>query len=287
MKQETIAEQLLYTTVRIETRKSLVTRSGVVEQGGVATAFTIHHMQGDTGFPFLVTNRHVTHFKDECTFFFTKARNQQPITGEIYPVQLWAVGDFWQTHPDPTVDVAIYPLNPVLSYAKEFQGIELYYRPIGPWHIPSDQQLAAFDALEEVVFVGYPNGIWDSTNNLPIFRRGITATPLAIDFEGKPQFLIDAAVHFGSSGSSVFLYNNGVFAKRGSTPSLGSRIAFLGILTKGFLRDQTNEVEPSNTSVSVAQQVTSKHSLNLGVVFKTSTIYETIDAFMKRFDLTN
>ena len=41
---------------------------------------------------------------------------------------------------------------------------------------------------------------------MPILRRGTTATPIALNFEGRPEFLIDAAVYPGSSGSPVFVY---------------------------------------------------------------------------------
>ena len=59
------------------------------------------------------------------------------------------------------------------------------------------------DAMEDVIMVGYPVGLWDSVNNRPIFRRGITATDPKVDFEGKKEFLIDCACIWGSSGSPV------------------------------------------------------------------------------------
>lgn len=45
------------------------------------------------------------------------------------------------------------------------------------------------DAMEDVIMVGYPVGLWDSVNNRPIFRRGITATDPKVDFEGKKNFM--------------------------------------------------------------------------------------------------
>ncbi len=41
--------------------------------------------------------------------------------------------------------------------------------------------------------IGYPNGIWDEANNMPIIRRGITATHPNFNYNGKPEFMIDAA----------------------------------------------------------------------------------------------
>lgn len=63
--------------------------------------------------------------------------------------------------------------------------------------------------------IGYPNGLWDSQNNLPIIRRGITATSVKKDYNGKKEFLIDAAVFPGSSGSPVFIFNEGSYSVPG------------------------------------------------------------------------
>lgn len=59
--------------------------------------------------------------------------------------------------------------------------------------------------MESVEFIGYPEGLYDSVNCLPIARRGMMATLGYIDYEGKPEFLIDATVLTGSSGSPVFM----------------------------------------------------------------------------------
>ena len=51
--------------------------------------------------------------------------------------------------------------------------------------IPAQADLESLDAIEEIVMIGYPNGLWDSVNNMPIARRGITATPVYLNYEGK------------------------------------------------------------------------------------------------------
>ena len=53
--------------------------------------------------------------------------------------------------------------------------------------------------------IGYPDGIWDSVNNLPVIRKGITATHPHISWNGKTEFLTDIASFPGSSGSPYFL----------------------------------------------------------------------------------
>ncbi len=62
--------------------------------------------------------------------------------------------------------------------------------------------------------VGYPVGLWDSVNNMPILRRGSTATLLDWTYEGRQEFVIDAACFPGSSGSPVFKYTVGDYIQQ-------------------------------------------------------------------------
>ena len=38
-------------------------------------------------------------------------------------------------------------------------------------------------AVEEILMIGYPNGLWDAVNNYPLIRRGVTASHPAVDFD--------------------------------------------------------------------------------------------------------
>ena len=95
----------------------------------------------------------------------------------------------------------------------------------------TEEQLKDLSAIEEIIFVGYPDSLRDEVNMTPITRRGITSTPLDQDFNGEPVFLIDASVFGGSSGSPVFILNQGSY----TTPKalkVGTRIIFLGIVAE-------------------------------------------------------
>jgi hypothetical protein len=81
--------------------------------------------------------------------------------------------------------------------------------------------------------VGYPNGIWDSAHNMPIFRKGTTATHPNLDWNNRPEFLIDAACFPGSSGSPVFLLNEGGYMSRNGPIFGKSRLKLLGVLYAG------------------------------------------------------
>jgi len=56
--------------------------------------------------------------------------------------------------------------------------------------------------------IGYPNGLWDHVNNLPLIRRGITASHPGVDYQiegqnGPGVTVIDMACFPDSSGSPV------------------------------------------------------------------------------------
>jgi len=71
-------------------------------------------------------------------------------------------------------------------------------------------------------------------NNIPITRKGITATPLQMDFENTASFLVDAAIYNGSSGSPVFVFNQGSFYKPDGSVNIASRLKLVGIIHKVF-----------------------------------------------------
>lgn len=105
-------------------------------------------------------------------------------------------------------------ISSTLRFYKKQHGVDLFIRCVETSMIPNEEQIKQMDAIEPITFIGYPNGIWDSTNLLPVARRGTTASPIEVDFEGSPRFLIDASVFGGSSGSPVFILNQGSFATR-------------------------------------------------------------------------
>ncbi|MDE5556272.1 MAG: serine protease, partial [Ruminococcus sp.] len=96
--------------------------------------------------------------------------------------------------------------------------------------IPSINQLQDLSAIEEIVMIGYPIGLWDKNNNFPIFRKGYTAAHPAYDFNNKGIGLLDIAAFPGSSGSPVFILNENSYSdKKGNIFMNRNRIYFLGI----------------------------------------------------------
>lgn len=107
-------------------------------------------------------------------------------------MQDYQINKYTINHPDPKVDLAALFIGELISQAAEYKK-PLYYIGLSKEIIPSADKLKNLSALEEIIMVGYPIGIWDHVNNMPIFRKGITATHPSLDYQGRKEFLVDAA----------------------------------------------------------------------------------------------
>ncbi|MBH3373126.1 trypsin-like peptidase domain-containing protein [Pseudomonas juntendi] len=280
MKIETNSEKLLFSTIKIEVSLPKGSGSGT----GFFFAHPITHAGKETEFGCIVTNKHVIENSTGGRLVFTKkGKDGQPIIGDSFTLDIHqnAWKDMWLGHPDPSIDIAITPFGPIITHLKEQYGVEIYCSWVMPALIPTDEQLASLNVMETVVFVGYPNGLWDTKNLVPIMRKGTTATPLALDFEGEPKFLIDASVFGGSSGSPVFILDDGVFTDRNGNANFGSRIHFIGVIAAVYHKTDLNAVVPIAIPTQFQAGVEIKQMIDLGIAFKSKTVIETIQHFIK------
>lgn len=275
-----IAEQLLFTTVRVET----VDASGVE---GVGTSFIFNYKLERKHYPFIVTNKHVISNAQKGLLTFIQARDGKPLLGSGYRLNIDDFESIWFGHTNENIDVTIAPFAPILDHITK-AGVNIYFRTVETDLVPSEEDLKHVDAIEEVVFIGYPIGIWDTKNLLPIIRKGITATPIAIDFRGERQFLVDASIFPGSSGSPVFLYNPGMYANKSGGTVVGTRLYFLGVVASVFFQQDVNEIRIRSVPTVDVPVAVSRQMIDLGVVFKASTIVEAIEIFLReRGELTS
>lgn len=277
MQVKTIAEQLFFTTVRIDT---IATNSG---QGSGTGFFFGHKIGEDKQIFFVVTNKHVINGMQGGRFSFLKQKDGLPTLGDGFTLNVgpqdWP--NMWFGHPDPAIDIAICLLSPLIEFVKQQHGTDIFFRVVESSMIPTLQQLAELDAVESVTFVGYPNGVWDRKNLLPVARRGTTASPLEVDFEGTPSFLIDASVFGGSSGSPVFILNQGSWATRDGGLVAGSRFHFVGVIAAVFFRTHLNQIIPVPIPTQVQPMAQQQEMIDLGIVFKARTVVETIEAYLR------
>lgn len=274
MNQNVPINQLLYSTLRIE---------GQLPEGtSVGTGFIVLYEKEDKKYLFIVTNKHVIDNTTAERFFFTKSDdNNNPLVGQRFDINVLDSSKSWYFHPDDKLDIAICPLVPLLNQIEKAKQ-KVYFRSVPLSLIPTKEQEEKLTALEEIIFIGYPNTIYDSKNLLPIIRKGITATPIFMDYEGKPLFLIDASVFKGSSGSPVFIYNYGSYCTSEGTTVIGSRIHFVGIVSQVLIREERGEIEFIEIPTTQIPTVKTEQLLNLGIVLKSKVIIETIDEFLRQ-----
>lgn len=273
---ETLADNLFYGTVFIEAWNS--------EGSWTGTGFVIGYETADMRIPVLVTNRHVLGIADAATFHLVAADADGQAMAARVSATIENLRAFVVDHPEPQVDIAAM-LFAYVGNTIEGRGEHVFLRSFDPVQLATQDQVEQLDSIESVLFLGYPNGLYDSHSMLPIARRGDTATPIRNDYRGEPAFLIDAAVFPGSSGSPVVLYDtSGVHTTRDGRTMVGKRFHLLGVLAALHTRQVAGEVvELPARSIAIIDD-----PLNLGIVYKSSAIQECIDRlfYLKGVPLT-
>jgi|GEM_PF-4730770 len=260
------AEMLYLSAIRL-----LSERVGVVRPEA-ATGFVVVH-EGDERF--LVTARHVVEGVARTTIHLYTGDSVHTI-GSPLTYEIHAEDKFWTFHPDSSVDVAVGRFEPISDFFDKYGQQFIvgatkttdFYRPAPPgvgsftdkfWHpLP----------LDEVLIVGYPQDYRDIPTSLPILRRGYIATPLWLDHEGRPVFVVDAAANRGGSGGPVAYveeeHNVGKHMYDGT-----GKVVLLGVFSEVF--------PPRVLGVNVTDGEPLRPP-NLGAVYKAHTILETIEA---------
>jgi len=255
---QTTSESFLYVTLRLD----LVLNDGNI---AVGTGFVYNHQTPENRtFPILMTNRHVIADSQSLKVKFHRLDPSVPgwtVSGYV-DLTLPLSETAWTGHPDPAIDLAGIPLR-VFQEPALAQGKELAIRGFEAPHIPDD--LSVFDAIEDIIMIGYPSGCWDSVNNYPLLRRGITASHPGIDFDGRPDIAIDMACFHGSSGSPVLLPYSSSRIKPVPFFSPSRLFAFLGVLYAGPLHlIEGRVVVPAPALISTVANI----PMNLGYVIK-------------------
>ena len=160
------------------------------------------------------------------------------------------------------LDLIAVPMATTLTELKR-KNINIFFRSVDKKMIPTDEQFENFSAIESITFIGYPSGLYDEKNKISIIRQGITATPIWNNFKGEEAFLIDAGVFPGSSGSPVFIYNQGSYPVKDGI-AFGNRLQFVGIISQTVSKTSEDR----------------KSFLNLGKVINSRAMYFELNKFI-------
>jgi V8-like Glu-specific endopeptidase len=265
----TLAEKLMHTTVRLEC---------ALQDGRISTGtgfFFSFKIDEQTHIPVIITNKHVIKDSVRRTFVLTnRDDNNEPIIGSYEKVILDNFENLWVKHPDDNVDLAVFAMAPLIREAEQ-KGIKFFALPLQEDLIPTAAQLEDLSGLENITMIGYPNGIWDEKNNMPIIRKGVTATSPKYDYNGLPIFVIDCACFPGSSGSPVLIFDQvGYMDAKGNLNLGGSRVLLLGALFAGPQHIAEGEIKTIDVPLQHVPISLSKIPNNLGFVVKSEKIHD-------------
>lgn len=267
-----VEEQICFSTVRIECDKP----SGLATGTGFIFKFGPHRGKG---LPAIVTNKHVVDGAVAIRFHMHERTDSNiacPLPYQAGPlphrsVEFEEVKKLWLPHPDQDVDLCIAPIGHIAARAEQ-QGSPLFYSAFTRSLLATEKDFDEIGPFEELLMVGYPNGLWDETNNMPIVRRGVTASHPSLDYNGKPEFVIDAACFPGSSGSPVLLHNSGTYRDRMGTTIVGNRTKLLGVLYSGPQMMDTGEIVMMESPAPRKPVPVFHQPINLGYVLKSTLL---------------
>lgn len=270
-KELSLTEQLCYNTTRIES----IRNDGSVVYG---TGFFVGaEREDDTTSLLLVTNRHVIKDSKELRFCLTiKDGKGNPIDTDKMEVIIDEPIPRSVSHPNKDVDLSVVFVTKAIVDLSLQLGKEPYYKHFPLSMIATREQMNKLDAMEDVIMVGYPVGLWDSVNNRPIFRRGITATDPKVDFEGKKEFLIDCACIWGSSGSPVIRNEHTIDS---------NSIQLIGIQYAMPTHKISGRLEVVDTDSNKIVIPTSDIPINIGYIIKAECIFDILREVEKRYPL--
>ncbi|MBP6083477.1 MAG: trypsin-like peptidase domain-containing protein [Providencia sp.] len=273
-----ILEQLNHITVRI------ICDDGNGNQStGTGYIFTFFG-EDKQEYPVIITNKHVVDGMKSGGFNLTIANDDgSPDVGNHEFVNIWSLQKCCLYHPNPDVDLVAVLIGYSLNYALN-KGVEYYFRSLSKDILPTQSVLNELYTVEDIIMIGYPNGLWDEKHNLPIYRKGVTATHAGLNLNGRPEFLIDAACFPGSSGSPVFLFNKGGYINKNGSFVIGgtTRIVLLGTLWGGPTYTSEGEVKVVNIPTSTKPISVSKIPSNLGFVIHASELL-VFDKIIEKF----
>lgn len=273
MKDETPAECAILSTVKIQSLDA----TGRPFSG---TGFFLAHRVGDKTYGFAVTCSHVVRSAISGTLTFQIDEGGQPRFGKSCGISVSNFASLWFHNPNESIDVAVCLINPFLDFAKTNLKTQLYFQILNTDAVPDDNYVAELDAIEEVLFIGYPNGLVEKSMLLPISRRGVTATPYSVDFNGEAKFLVDGSVFPGSSGSPVFKIERWQRITRKGAPETANRTMLLGMISQAFFHAPETDIALGEIPGNALEKSDAREMIDLGMAVKTRDIVSTIQLFL-------
>lgn len=258
--------RILLSTVRIEASHS---SNPGIRFFGTGVVFEIPLDDGRRS-PWIFTNKHVIEGCDTIRFnyrhvnlnvrdYITNPESMMGSIGEINDLDVFE-------HPQEDVDLCAIGIGRFQKEIVKNNKRRMATMSLEISSFPTRKDIYDMDVSDEILMVGYPTGLWDSVNQLPIARKGMMATHIGIPFEGRGEFVIDMACYPGSSGSPIFRYSPN------KSSSQGSDILFLGMLYAGPQYNINGEIEIS--PIPDKSRFSAKTPMHLGYAINSQQILD-------------
>lgn len=235
-----------------------ITISSSTSQGeSIGTGFLVSvNMENEKSLTLLISNKHVfKNPKDTIVFTFNEELDENtPDYGNTRRVLQEDFSHVYTEHPNSNIDLACINVS-ILSHVNP----KIFHRAIAE-NLISDFQEELLVPGIDVWFIGYPQNRFDTVNNLPLLRKGSIASLPKIDFNSQKQFVIDAQVFPGSSGSPVFAVINGHYK-------------LVGVITSTMIRHGQLQAVPAVDSTTLGVE----QIIGLGMVIKSTELKALID----------
>lgn len=268
---------LVRTTVRISAGRVGMPPTSV----GTGFFFKVGH--GDTGptKALIITNKHVIADADVIHFVLPRTNSLSDLNDDLQPIDrvdhefTVSIHPHLFLHPDPDTDLCAIDITAIAGMLLQQHRLRVMFLDV-TW-LPNDTDKKMMRDVAEVLVVGYPNGIWDDHNNMPIARIGATATHPLGKYKGKRNFLLDIAAFQGSSGSPVFTYESPLFRDADGNYQSGTKVNLIGLIWAVIERTVQGEIRFVEVPSSLQPVPVVQASLNLAVVVHGDAIRELDD----------
>jgi hypothetical protein len=261
--------QAQFITVRIQTEEL----DGSIGSG-TGFLFRFKSIDDSESYFVMITNRHVVEGAKRVHFRLTRQDTSGKPDYRSHHECFFDVASYQYCafHPESDVDLCMIALGPAIT-AVSNTGNPPYLKAFTAEHILTEQQRLERKGVENILMVGYPNGLSDRIHNVPLIRKGITASPIYLAHEDRPEFVVDASCFPGSSGSPVVLYDHGCFIKDGAA-KFGTEVYLAGILYAGPYVQPDGSIQTRHIPTSAVTPDDIRIMINLGFCIRAEKILD-------------
>lgn len=153
----------------------------------------------ENGKVILITNKHVLENALTAQLYLTVLTNQTNTTSNYYISINLSLAEV-KLHSEYDIATLNYSL---VEESLKKQNLQPHITTLNEIGILTNYD--SLDIIQDILMIGYPDGLINKPDNAPITRTGITATAINSNYLGNNLFLTDVPTFGGSSGSPILI----------------------------------------------------------------------------------